>query len=49
MTSFFKSIWRAMVAKIQKGIASPENGCGKCGVCHHVCSLLDNKSGAREE
>lgn len=41
------SLWQRFLAWFGRKLREPEGGCGKCAVCHHVCSLLE--SGRKEE
>lgn len=34
-------LWYKLVAYFERKMQEPEGGCGKCGICHHVCQLLE--------
>lgn len=49
MSVRLSELWRKLVDYLAQKMAEPESGCGKCAVCHHVCSLLEKKPDGEEE
>lgn len=40
---------RKLAASFKKALGENESGCGRCGVCRHMCGLLKMKKSARLE
>lgn len=45
----YAGLMRSIFKRIGEYLADPESGCGKCGICHKVCRLMENKSSAKPQ
>ena len=48
MMAFLAKFWGRLWGALKRMASEEENGCRRCGVCHHVCQLVKSREAAED-